>query len=248
MSANVVTLTKDDEIYSLVSKIVSQDLGRLSEAERNNYFLKLCEYTGVNCITLPFEYIKFQGKMILYANKACAEQLRILRGISVEIKSREFVDDLYIVTARGQDKTGRYDESIGSVSVAGLRGLEKANAIMKAETKAKRRVTLSLAGLGILDESEIETMVQIEKEVQGIEENINLITEIEVELLKGKLVEAEVEEIKICNAYKIESIEDLTMDNFQEVMRKLQKTINKKSKLNEVPINKILERNRNGEF
>lgn len=31
-----------------------------------------------------------------------------------------------------------------------------ANALMKAETKAKRRVTLSIAGLGLLDESELE--------------------------------------------------------------------------------------------
>lgn len=33
-----------------------------------------------------------------------------------------------------------------------------ANALMKAETKAKRRVTLSICGLGLLDESEIDTM------------------------------------------------------------------------------------------
>jgi hypothetical protein len=33
-----------------------------------------------------------------------------------------------------------------------------ANALMKAETKAKRRVTLSLAGLGWLDETELDTI------------------------------------------------------------------------------------------
>src|SRR6202020_1247291 len=31
-------------------------------------------------------------------------------------------------------------------------------AVMKAETKSKRRVTLSICGLGILDETEIETI------------------------------------------------------------------------------------------
>jgi hypothetical protein len=35
---------------------------------------------------------------------------------------------------------------------------EKANAIMKAETKSKRRATLSICGLGFLDETEIETI------------------------------------------------------------------------------------------
>jgi hypothetical protein len=33
-----------------------------------------------------------------------------------------------------------------------------ANALMKAETKAKRRVTLSICGLGMLDESEVESI------------------------------------------------------------------------------------------
>jgi hypothetical protein len=33
-----------------------------------------------------------------------------------------------------------------------------ANAIMKAETKAKRRATLDLLGLGVLDESETESI------------------------------------------------------------------------------------------
>ena len=44
--------------------------------------------------------------------------------------------------------------SIGAVSIKGLQGENLANALMKAETKAKRRVTLSLAGLGWLDETE----------------------------------------------------------------------------------------------
>jgi len=36
-----------------------------------------------------------------------------------------------------------------------LQGESLANALMKAETKAKRRVTLSICGLGMLDETEI---------------------------------------------------------------------------------------------
>jgi hypothetical protein len=46
----------------------------------------------------------------------------------------------------------------GAVSLVGLRGEALANAIMKAETKAKRRATLSICGLGFLDETEIETI------------------------------------------------------------------------------------------
>jgi hypothetical protein len=53
---------------------------------------------------------------------------------------------------------GRQDESIGAVNIAGLKGENRANAMMKAETKAKRRVTLSICGLGLLDETEVETV------------------------------------------------------------------------------------------
>jgi hypothetical protein len=42
--------------------------------------------------------------------------------------------------------------------VGNLKGDALANALMKAETKAKRRVTLSIAGLGWLDETELETI------------------------------------------------------------------------------------------
>jgi hypothetical protein len=46
------------------------------------------------------------------------------------------------------------------VTVGHLKGDALANALMKAETKAKRRVTLSIAGLGWLDETELETIPQ----------------------------------------------------------------------------------------
>jgi hypothetical protein len=42
--------------------------------------------------------------------------------------------------------------------IKGLQGDALANALMKAETKSKRRVTLSICGLGMLDETEMETI------------------------------------------------------------------------------------------
>src|SRR5690606_13039724 len=64
----------------------------------------------------------------------------------------------YVVRVYGRDKTGREDVATGAVSIAGLKGDALANAVMKAETKAKRRLTLSLAGLGWLDESEVDSI------------------------------------------------------------------------------------------
>jgi hypothetical protein len=53
---------------------------------------------------------------------------------------------------------GRTDESLGAVSLVGLEGEALANSLMKAETKAKRRVALSICGLGMLDETEVEAI------------------------------------------------------------------------------------------
>jgi hypothetical protein len=66
--------------------------------------------------------------------------------------------DMVSVTAYATDKTGRTDADLGVVSVKGKQGDNLANAMMKAVTKAKRRVTLSICGLGWLDESELETV------------------------------------------------------------------------------------------
>lgn len=78
--------------------------------------------------------------------------------MSVTIAARELVDGIYVVTARAEMPGGRVDESIGAVPVDKLQGEAKANAFMKCETKAKRRVTLSICGLGMLDETETVTI------------------------------------------------------------------------------------------
>lgn len=138
--------------------LIEGDLSVLSPPQRAEFYLKVCESLGLNRYTRPFEYIRFQKKLTLYARKDATDQLRSLRGISVEIISREQIGDLYVVTARAVDAKGRHDESIGAMSVQGLRGTELANELMKCETKAKRRVTLSICGLGFMDETEIEDL------------------------------------------------------------------------------------------
>lgn len=144
--------------------LLQGDLSGLQPAEKIQYYNKVCETVGLNPLTKPFEYISFQGKQILYAGKNCAEQLRKIHGISIKIVGREKIDDLFIVTVQATAIDGRVDESIGALVISGLKGLDLANAMMKTETKAKRRVTLSVCGLGMLDESEVadvETEVNI---------------------------------------------------------------------------------------
>jgi hypothetical protein len=140
--------------------VIGGDLAELNAAQRAEYYAAVCRSLGLNPLTKPFEYLTLNGKLRLYALRDCADQLRRLHGISIYIANRERMNDIYVVTARAKDRQGREDESTGAVPLGNLRGDALANALMKAETKAKRRVTLSIAGLGWLDETELDTIPQ----------------------------------------------------------------------------------------
>lgn len=151
-------LTKPDPAGLVEQVVMGGDLSKLSPKDRLAYYAQVCDSVGINPLTKPFDYLNLNGKLVLYANRNCAEQLRRVHGVSIKITAREKVDDLYVVTAQATDKTGRSDEALGAVNLAGLKGEALANGTMKAETKAKRRVTLSLCGLGMLDETETVTI------------------------------------------------------------------------------------------
>jgi hypothetical protein len=138
--------------------VVGGDLSKLTPIERVSYYKQVCQSLGLNPLTKPFDYITLNGRLTLYARKDSTDQLRKIHGVSITKLERERIDDVYTVTAYAVDREGRQDSSIGAVNIAGIKGDALANALMKAETKAKRRVTLSLCGLGILDETEIETI------------------------------------------------------------------------------------------
>jgi hypothetical protein len=138
--------------------LVEGNLAALKPEQRVSYYNATCQSLGLNPLTTPFDYLNLNGKLRLYAKKDATDQLRRHYGVSIHITAREVVHDVYVVTARAVLPSGREDESTGAVTVKGKAGEELANAWMKAETKAKRRVTLSICGLGFLDESELESV------------------------------------------------------------------------------------------
>lgn len=137
--------------------LLNGDLSRLSSTEKLNYYSNVCQSLGLNALTQPFAYIKLNGKEVLYAKRDCTDQLRKVHKVSIKITAREMINGVYVVTAQA-NMGDRCDESTGAVAVEGLKGETLANAYLKAETKAKRRVTLSLCGLGLLDESEVDSI------------------------------------------------------------------------------------------
>lgn len=163
---------------SVLEKVImSGNLSELTPPERLLYYKAVCDSVGLNPFTKPFDYMELDGEggnkvLKLYPNKTCAEQLRERDGIEITEISDKVIEGVYLVRVKGKNKHGRTDEATGAVplieedgewkkaasgksyfakngQLKPLSPREAANAMMKAETKAKRRFTLSLAGLGL---------------------------------------------------------------------------------------------------
>ena len=149
---------KDEQVVSAI--ILNGDLSKLSPTQKTHYYNGYCERLGLDPFTKPFELLRLNGKEVLYCTRSGTQQLNKLHNVSHHITSRELIEaaGVYQVTSKACLADGRCTESIGAVNITNLKGDAYANAIMKAETKAKRRATLDLLGLGVLDETEVETI------------------------------------------------------------------------------------------
>jgi hypothetical protein len=146
----------------VASLILNGDISKLDQTQRVQYVTGLCERLGVDPMTQPFKILRLGGKEVLYADKGCSQQLCQVYNISTEVTKKEKIEDVYVVTVRA--KMGdRFTDEDGAVSLVGLKGEAMANALMKAVTKAKRRAVLALCGLGMLDETEVDTIPGVVK-------------------------------------------------------------------------------------
>ena len=151
-------IATQDQARLLEKVVIENDLSQLTPEERNKYYSATCESLGLNPLTRPFQYRRLNNKLTLYATKDASEQLTRNYQVSLEKRGSEDFEGVRIITYRATDPTGRFVDATGVVSIAGLKGDNLANALMKAETKASRRATLRLVGLGWLDETETETI------------------------------------------------------------------------------------------
>ncbi len=156
--------------------LATGDLKQLTTAQRITYYKARCAAANLDPRCRPFEFIEMKAregsapKLVLYAKKECAEQLNGLHGISHAISGSVMneKEGLYEVTVQASMNGGRTTFDMGVVNVKGLSGELLANAKMKAVTKAKRRATLSLCGLGdVIDESELDTVGSVRECNEG---------------------------------------------------------------------------------
>lgn len=142
------SVAPNDVSAAALELALAGDLARLTVEDRLKYIARTCELVGLNPLTKPFDIMSFNGKTVLYANKSCAEQLRKIHGVSVEIVERKVEFGCLIVRCKATDGSGRHDEALAAVPFNEKNPELASNAMMKAETKAKRRVTFSICGLG----------------------------------------------------------------------------------------------------
>ncbi|MCX7619138.1 MAG: hypothetical protein N2041_14570, partial [Tepidiforma sp.] len=134
------------------------DISALSPAERAKYYVQMCESLGLTAATQPFAILRLNGKEILYPTRGATDQLAAIHKLNREIIDGPKVIDvagtkMIYAMCRATHPNGRSETAVATVPVS-----DPLNALMKAETKAKRRATLSILGLGMLDESELDTI------------------------------------------------------------------------------------------
>lgn len=153
MSALVNTLDPD-VIHSIVLK---GDMSGLSQEQAVAYYNYRCQQVGLDPSAKPFDLLTLNGKKLLYANAGATQQLCAVHKLSVSIINRERFEGVYLVSVRVTGQDGRVTENDGAVELDSER-IGRANALMKATTKAIRRTVLAHCGLGMMDETEVETI------------------------------------------------------------------------------------------
>lgn len=227
---NQVVAIKPNSGDIMESVIAAGDLSKLPAGERVRYYNEVCRSIGLNPLVQPFSYIVLNGKLTLYATRTCADQLRKINGVSLEIVSRQLADGILTVHVRAKMPDGRCDEDFGSVSFPDtLKGEARANAELKAVTKAKRRATLSICGLGWLDETEVADIPaaakmappkQIATETHDVETGeiysdqessvtTNGLTQEQIERLQSLIAEVGADIGRFCKYLRVDRIENI---------------------------------------
>jgi hypothetical protein len=140
------------------SMVLRGDISALSPEERAKFYLQMCDALGLTAATQPFAVLRLNGKEILYPTRGATDQLAAIHRLNREIIDGPRVIDvagtkMIYAVCRATHPNGRVETAVATVPVN-----DPLNGLMKAETKAKRRATLSILGLGMLDETEIETI------------------------------------------------------------------------------------------
>lgn len=142
--------------------VVTGDLINLTEEERKQYYVQVCESLNIDARRRPlayFEQVAPGGKrvLILYTLRGGAEQIATAQNINTTVERYRDgeVDGIVAFRATATHPAGRVGQAIGAED---LDRESRADAVMTASTKAIRRAILNVTGAGLLDETEVQGM------------------------------------------------------------------------------------------
>lgn len=184
MTADIATLPPPEPLHPdiIANLVLAGDLSTMNQGQKVAYYLHRCRELNLDPAEQPFAIVSMKGgKLVLYALKACTDALCRIHKVTRTVISSEVISGLYVVRVRAE-VGGRSDEDVGAVAIEGVKGDDLCNAMMKATTKAKRRVVLSLFGIGALDETELETVGEHSTETIEIEAPTTEMEELETEV------------------------------------------------------------------
>lgn len=132
---------------------MSGNLKTLTDAERWQYYLAMCQHLELDPVSRPFDWIEQEGKLSLYPNANCAAQLASKMLLSFPEYHAEVIGDVYVYRVKAVDEN-RELWATGAVPM-GRNASETARAFKKAETQARRRAVLAMGGLALTEADEI---------------------------------------------------------------------------------------------
>jgi hypothetical protein len=155
--------TPTDPLEEALERMVKGegDLAALTPSQRAALYKGVCERLGLDPMTYPLQYLWVRApgggeRLILYLNKDGAAQLRKLHKVSTRLVDHRYIPEAgaYVAVVEASTPDGRVEVETGAVSIRGAGPNDVANALMHAITKAKRRATIAIVGVGFLDETE----------------------------------------------------------------------------------------------
>lgn len=144
------------------SLVMRGDISGLTAPQRVQYYLHTCNELGLNPNAQPFAFLKLNGKEVMYPTRGATDQLARIHQVNREIIDGPKLMDLggaklLFAACRATLASGRVETATAAVPLPSG-GEAIANAVMKVETKARRRATLAILGLALTDESEMDTI------------------------------------------------------------------------------------------
>jgi hypothetical protein len=136
-------------------------LDNLTEAQKKTYYLQVCEHFGLPAELNLLEYIYMDSgdgarKLVLWAKKGATDIWRDRHDISVIKLVKDEGDGYVMFTAEGKNGKGRTEMAVGAADTKNRTGKALSDAVMTAQTRSIRRMTLQFVGGGFLDETEVQ--------------------------------------------------------------------------------------------